>query len=275
VYTVDYFWPVLGKKHPGPHVRAALDLTDVAGPPGFGRVLGLRMLYPTSGRWGLASSFDRDNLGLHSAHMRALVGAFRATEETPAWARLLSVAGVRYVLALHGEGLEDLTEIAVVPSPFPLPIRVFRVRDPLPRAIVVGRGRLVTAQAALASLVDEAFDPRREVLLESGPIVVSEDFVGSARVVELAPDRIVAEAELAKPGYLVSNDAYDPGWKASVDGRPAELLRANVAFRALELPAGRHRVELVYRPRSVVVGLSLSAVTLLAGGALAWKASTA
>jgi uncharacterized membrane protein YfhO len=62
-------------------------------------------------------------------------------------------------------------------------------------------------------------------------------------------------------------DAYDPDWKATVDGRPEALLRANVAFRALPLEAGEHRVEMRYRPRSVVLGLWISALAALAGAA--------
>jgi hypothetical protein len=68
-------------------------------------------------------------------------------------------------------------------------------------------------------------------------------FAGTARVVLLAADRVVVDVDLSQPGYLVTTDSYDDGWRASVDGRPAALLRANVAFRAVELPPGRHRVE--------------------------------
>jgi hypothetical protein len=275
VYTFDYFWQVLGKKTPTPEVRGALDLTDVPGPPGWGRVLGLRMLYPASGRWGLGSSFDRDNLGLHSAHMRALVTLFRNAEETPAYARLLARAGVRYVLALHAEGLEDLDEIAAVASPFPLPIRIFRVRDPLPQAFVVGRGRLAVGEASLAALAGADFDPTREVLLEQGEALASDEFSGSVAIVTLLPDRLVADVQLSQPGYLVTTDGYDPGWKASVDGRPASLLRANVAFRAVPVPAGTHRMEQVYRPRSVSAGLAISGLALLAGVAIASRAARA
>jgi uncharacterized membrane protein YfhO len=63
-------------------------------------------------------------------------------------------------------------------------------------------------------------------------------------------------------------DAYDPGWRASVDGERAALLRANVAFRAVAVPQGRHVVELVYRPRAVVLGLGESLAALVVAAAL-------
>ena len=83
-------------------------------------------------------------------------------------------------------------------------------------------------------------------------------------MVDWRPDRAVVEATLSRAGYLVLVDAFDPGWRASVDGAPAEVLRANLAFRAVALGAGTHRVELAYRPASVRIGLALSAAALAA-----------
>lgn len=271
LYTFDYFTPSVGKQHPSPYVRAALDLTDERGPRGLQRALGMRMLFPASGRWGLASSFDRDNLGLSPPHKRALIATLRAAEETPHYARLLAISGVQYVLALHREGLEGLSELAAVPSPFALPILVFRVPEPLPFAYAVGRGRVLDARTLVFDALVDRFDPRQEVLLTEGPALVSPDGPkGTLRVRERRGDRVVIESDLDKPGYVVLTDAYDEGWRATVDGRPAPLLRANIAFRAVVVPAGRHVVEQVYRPRAVLLGLWLSLLGLVAGLGLAW-----
>jgi uncharacterized membrane protein YfhO len=70
------------------------------------------------------------------------------------------------------------------------------------------------------------------------------------------------EVQAGRAGYVVLADAFDPGWRATVDGEPAPLLRANVAFRAVAVPAGRHVVEMVYRPRAVILGLALTLLTL-------------
>jgi hypothetical protein len=51
-----------------------------------------------------------------------------------------------------------------------------------------------------------------------------------------------------RPGFLVLNDVWHPWWFGTVDGMPAEIHRANVLFRAIEVPAGRHVVRFEFKP---------------------------
>ena len=64
------------------------------------------------------------------------------------------------------------------------------------------------------------------------------------------------------PGLLVFSELFYPGWEARVDGRPVPLRRANVAFSALWLEAGEHRIERRYVPRIFHLGLAISLATL-------------
>jgi uncharacterized membrane protein YfhO len=59
-------------------------------------------------------------------------------------------------------------------------------------------------------------------------------------------------------------DAYDEGWRARVDGVPATVLRADMAFRAVALRAGRHTVEMAYRPPDVLASVVVTLVSLAA-----------
>ncbi|MFN2115115.1 MAG: YfhO family protein [Anaerolineae bacterium] len=74
-------------------------------------------------------------------------------------------------------------------------------------------------------------------------------------------DSIEVRVELPDPGYLVLSETFYPGWDALVDGEAAPILRANYAFRAIELPAGAHDVRLRFRPRSVWAGAAVSLAT--------------
>ena len=73
-------------------------------------------------------------------------------------------------------------------------------------------------------------------------------------------------ADMTQPGYLVLTDTYYPGWQATVDGEPTEILPANHAFRAVELSAGDHTIIFEYAPLSFRLGawITLGAASLLA-----------
>jgi hypothetical protein len=200
-------------------------------------------------------------------------------EGTPAHARLLRLAGVSHVVALHTEGFEDLQRVAKFPGLYPEPTRLFAVPDPQPRTYVVAASRVADGVDAFRLLVGGGFDPTREVLVPDGPAAPGpEGFAGDGRIVAEHADRLRLEATLNAPGYVVVLDSYAAGWRARVDGRDVPVLRANLAFRAVAVPAGTHRIEFVYRPRWMLAGLGLSAAAVLAGsagGLMAWRTAKA
>jgi uncharacterized membrane protein YfhO len=86
--------------------------------------------------------------------------------------------------------------------------------------------------------------------------------------------RVAAEVQAAGPGYLLINDAWDPDWSATVNGRPAPVLRADFMLRAVAVPAGTSQVVLDYTAHYRVGGLRLPcvAVNLFSDGVMlgAW-----
>jgi uncharacterized membrane protein YfhO len=63
---------------------------------------------------------------------------------------------------------------------------------------------------------------------------------------------------------LVLADTWMPGWSAELDGRPAELRPANLAFRAVAVPAGEHRVRFTYASAAWTTGSRIGAVACAA-----------
>jgi hypothetical protein len=146
------------------------------------------------------------------------------------------------------------------------PLRVYELRDVLPRARFVARARPpVDPSDPLRSLCDRSFDPDQVVLIDgavegddAGPAATAE-----ARLLQDDPERVRITVEAPRHGWVVLADAFAPGWRATVDGLPAEIRRANLLFRAVEVPHGRHVIEMSYLPMSVYAGAALSLCGLM------------
>ena len=180
-------------------------------------------------------------------------------------------AFIELVAAHPSANLLALMDVAVVAVTEPRPEWEMLARDPATnvafyrapgapgRVWVVGAARQVPDQAAaLAALADPAFDPATTVVLEPAA-------APPPRPNSLTPsiNAVTIPVSLAADGWVVLADTYYPGWVATVDGQPVPLLAANVAFRAVAVPAGTHTVVFDYRPRSVAVGGAVTAVALV------------
>jgi hypothetical protein len=85
----------------------------------------------------------------------------------------------------------------------------------------------------------------------------------AARIVVREPDRVVVDTPPGPAGLLVLADPPYPGWSVTVDGKPHKQRVQHGLFRAVVLPAGRHRVEWRFAPKSVKHGLWISLATLI------------
>lgn len=109
----------------------------------------------------------------------------------------------------------------------------------------------------------------RRVLLEEAPSFPAGANPPGDPAVEVERferNRYRLRVEAPRPGLVYAAESSMPGWTARVDGRPAPILAANYAFRAVEVPAGAVTLEMSYRPPGLTAGL---AVTLAALAALA------
>jgi hypothetical protein len=263
VYSFDYFGQGESERHLGHRGYVTKYRFREDWPAPWTDAAALRAaLYPSVlGYWRLEGAYTHDALGLFPAHLALITWFLGAREGTPTFVRLLQMGAVSRVVALHADGLESLQPMARVPGLFLEPTYVFQVPDPLERTYAVGGARIADGADALRMIDDPAFDPRRDVILPDGPPAPPPaDFSGTSRIVQWTPDRVTIDAELAQPGYVVLVDTFDPSWRATLDEAPVEILRANVAFRAVRVPAGRHRIEMTCRPRLLMLGAGISAI---------------
>ena len=67
-----------------------------------------------------------------------------------------------------------------------------------------------------------------------------------------APNRLTYHVDTKAGGVAVMSEVYFPwGWKATIDGQPAEIGRVNYVLRAVKVPAGSHTIEMVFDPESL------------------------
>lgn len=140
----------------------------------------------------------------------------------------------------------------------------------LPRAYLVTGVRPVAGEAAAASaIVAPGFDPRREVVVEGGLVrrEPEADLV-PAEIERYEPEHVVVRTDGPADSVLVLTDTFAPGWRATVDGREVPVRPANLLFRAVEVPAGRHVVTFTYATpgfRAGMIAAMLAVAILLAG----------
>jgi hypothetical protein len=82
--------------------------------------------------------------------------------------------------------------------------------------------------------------------------------------VEERPARVTIDAESSGRSFLVAAITSHKYWRATLDGAPAPIVRTNLGFQGVEVPAGRHRIELRYRNPRILPALIVSVLALVA-----------
>ena len=192
----------------------------------------------------------------------------------------LSLAGVRYVVVdrsitravdrLSTLGYQIVNQDAirlVFENPHPMP-RAFVVHewlksDKLP--LDLGRSVTTTVSTTDGRLVGEL---RHLGLMEGsqGGVQLSES--DKVEVIQYRHDLVRVRFETRAAGVLILMDSWHPQWTATLDGKEVYVGKANVAFRGIAAPAGRHEITFRYRPRYLFAGEIASSIAFLGGAAL-------
>ena len=199
---------------------------------------------------------------------------------SPAHAPLLDFLAASY--------LAKATGILSFPDPRPLPPH----QDGQPLTLVQDKDRvweprstalpLVAAgawpefrepAAMLDTLTATDFDPRRIVYLPPEAQGSAPTNAANARVTtrRFAAHEILAEVETDAPTLVTIAQSFYHPWRAFVDDQPVKIWRANYAFQALAVPAGKHTVRLVYLDKQFRLGVGISLAGLTMCGFLWWK----
>jgi hypothetical protein len=184
---------------------------------------------------------------------------------------LYNLLGVKYILADKSKPPGDRRLVPVYDAA--PDIDVYLNTAALPRALFVTCQKVVSDhEAAWRAIHAPGFDPTKAVVLEQeqledivAPVdCASSDKNGQISFVSYGANRMELRVKSGVEGWLLLSDVYYPGWRATVDGARARLLRADYVFRAVRVPAGEHTVEMTFGPWTWYAGLALSVSTWLA-----------
>jgi hypothetical protein len=93
---------------------------------------------------------------------------------------------------------------------------------------------------------------------------------GACRIETYEHETVVLDVSAERDCFLLFQDVWFPGWRAYVDDEEAEIARADIGMRAIELGKGNHKVVMQYQPKSLWIGLALSCLGVLLTVAYAW-----
>jgi hypothetical protein len=179
--------------------------------------------------------------------------------------RFFDISGVRYAITSYKVNDDDLKLVKSIdigdktaylyeytgyPGRFLLFSKVSFVKDD---------------KTVIERLQSNTFDPGKELILVGDRKDTNEikDLHGKVKLLSYKANRFDLEYEAASDAFLYVSDTYYPGWRAYVDGKETKIYRADLAFRAIEVPKGKHTVVFKYVPMSFYIGLVLTIMGIL------------
>ncbi len=198
--------------------------------------------------------------------------------------RLIDLTSVKYIVAKVTDPVQTWEQepLKYDPARFKLiwqkdKFKIYENLFALPRTTLFFDWQVVSDDnQIIKTLYDQQFNPHQQVILEREPGVTrtvldaqgqSLDEEATALISDYHPTNLEIQTQSPVLALLLLTDSYFPGWIATVDGIPTEILRANYTFRAVVVPPGIHRVSFRYIPNSFKIGVIISTVSLILLGA--------
>src|SRR3954468_6148316 len=141
---------------------------------------------------------------------------------------------------------------------------IYRLAPTAPRAYLATQLIPVDSESVLTEAELPDFDRTKAALIEQSHVsALSGDYgirdtdapatpaQGSVTITSYRRNAVILDVNTDRKSIVVLHDIYYPGWEATVDGKVQPILRTNVLFRGVEVPAGHHVVEFKFRPLSL------------------------
>jgi hypothetical protein len=180
--------------------------------------------------------------------------------------RAWKLLGVEYVFSWLQELDAPAERLAEEPGRDNKPVYLYRLKETGARAWLAGRAIAEPdRERTLQRLAAPDFDVARQIVLPTVPKGFGAVDACGGEIVwrSRTPERLELTATTQQPCILVLSELVYPGWQATIDGAPAPILPADLIFRAVALPPGRHDVSFFFRSTALTVGAVVSLLTLV------------
>jgi hypothetical protein len=223
---------------------------------------------PLPAQWGLAMTLDNDyDLTFLRWTDDGNHAFWKAVREDPSLATpLLKRRGVTAVVQFR-EGVHWQDGFVVGPAGQG-PVEVVFIRDQQPIAFAATQVEVVHGTEGWLAAVRRLQAHARDSACVDDDHLASFPTPPSPAAVQVrtrTPDSIAldVEAKGPNPSFVAFNQTWDEGWRLTVDGKPASLLRTDVSLSGFVVPPGRHWVTIEYGDAWVSVGAAISIVAAL------------
>ncbi|MBT6148338.1 MAG: YfhO family protein, partial [Gemmatimonadetes bacterium] len=189
---------------------------------------------------------------------------------------LLNLVNARFVVTPRPVGLnaQEFPEAFAAEG-----VNLYRNAHALPWFQLQSHAEVLDEAQILGVLRDGRVDLTSTVILEAPPTIalpgVGVDRTGdsvSLHEYNYHDGVVRLQVTTSGPRMLVVSDNYHPNWRATVDGLPVDIIRANYIWHAVPIPPGIHDVVFHYQSTPVQVARTVSAGCLLI--LLGWGGST-
>ncbi|MBN1123013.1 MAG: YfhO family protein [Anaerolineae bacterium] len=254
---VEYTDPTTGFQHP-----SAVEYLQAQ--PGLFRIDNASTVWAPSA----SANFGLENIG--GTRHALEVAAYQTYLDSLGWrgSPVYNFLNVQFVIADKSQPPADATFVPVF-NEDPA-VDVYLNTNAMPRInLVYSATRVSTGEEAFTAIHAPDFDPQRQVVIEDihAPAGTNEPPSDPSNLyyTHYEPEASTVIVQTPAPAYLVFSEVWHPGWHAWVDNVQVPIYRANFVFRAVYLEsAGEHTVDMRFEPLSWKIGVTLTAVTLLA-----------
>ncbi|MDQ6480899.1 hypothetical protein [Dyadobacter sp. LHD-138] len=203
-----------------------------------------------------ASYFHKSLGGYHGAKLRRYQELFEhQIAKQNANPGILNMLNTKYILSVDQQGQQ-----AVQPNP-----------DAFGHAWFVKEYKIVpNADGEMAAL--DSLKPKETAVLDQRfadklkGLTLRADSTDKISLISYKPNELIYESNTKNEGLAVFSEIYynvRDEWKVTIDGKPADMLRADYVLRALRIPAGKHTIKFRFEPVSIAVGSKVDLISSL------------